>query len=109
MKEAEPAAPVVEDAALAEAEPAEAVAAENGTAPVAAAVVIESSTENGTAESNDAEAVSSEETPVVSSDKRKSDVAVSGDGDGPDSTEVVAKKAKLDEDDLEVAPVETLA
>jgi len=103
-------APVVEEAApvvaedLVVAEPAEAVAAveTNGTTPV----VEELAAENGTAavvESNDAEAVSTEDVPVA--EKRKSEV-VGGEGDGPDSTEVVAKKAKVDEEEVLEAPVE---
>jgi hypothetical protein len=112
QSEVKEAAPVVEEAApvaedLAVAEPAEAVAAveTNGTTPV----VDDVAAENGTAavvESTDAEAVSTEEVPVV--DKRKSEV-IGGEGDGPDSTEVVAKKAKIDEEEVAEAPVEASA
>ena len=55
------------------------------------------STENGKDEVESAEAVT--ESDEVVGEKRKSVVDVAGgEGDGPDSTEVVAKKAKVDEE-----------
>jgi hypothetical protein len=81
---------------------------ENGT---------EAKVENGTAALETTEAEAAEAEPAVAesvADKRKSEV-VGGEGDGPDSTEVVAKKAKVDEEEptteavAEAAPVEASA
>jgi len=111
VKEAEaPIEPTIETPAAAEeSKPVETeVVPENGTT--------EAKAENGTAteESPEAEAAEAEAVVEPVADKRKSEV-VGGEGDGPDSTEVVAKKAKVDEEETapdavaEAAPVEASA
>jgi len=103
VKEAEPA--VAEDAPPAPVEEAKPEPEESVPTNGDAKEIIdeEDSQENGSAESAEADAEVDE--PAV--EKRKSEV-VGGEGDGPDSTEVVAKKAKVDEESTE-APVEASA
>ena len=63
---------------------------------------------NGEAKETEAESVGEvTEEPVVSGDKRKSDVVAVEDAEKPDSTEVAAKKAKVDGEEVpeEAAPV----
>jgi len=109
VKEAESVEPVAEavetPAVTEEAKPVaeEAVVApENGNGTAAAVV---ESAENGSDDSAEAVAEGDE---IAVGEKRKSVEAVGGEGDGPDSTEVVAKKAKVDEESVEPA-VETPA
>jgi len=100
--------PTVETPAVEETNSTAEAVPENGT---------EAKVENGTAALETTEAEAAEAEPAVAesvADKRKSEV-VGGEGDGPDSTEVVAKKAKVDEEELtteavaEAAPVEASA
>jgi hypothetical protein len=100
--------PTVETPAVEETNSTAEAVPENGT---------EAKVENGTAALETTEAEAAEAEPAVAesvADKRKSEV-VGGEGDGPDSTEVVAKKAKVDEEEptteavAEAAPVEASA
>jgi len=115
QEESEPAAiPVAEEA---EAEAVPIVAPEATEAEAVPAVVEEpqdivepivpvvAAEENGTSEAvAEANGTSAEAESVEEPIKRKSDVVVGGEGDGPDSTEpVVAKKAKVDEEEPVVA------
>jgi len=110
QEQVEPEAPVSESAetpVVEESQPEAVAAPENGTATKA---------ENGTTEESiEAEAAEAQAAVVEPvTDKRKSEV-VGGEGDGPDSTELVAKKAKVDEEEVtpddvaEAAPVEASA
>jgi len=108
VKEAESVEPVAEavetPAVTEEAKPVaeEAVVApENGNGTASAVV---ESAENGSEDSAEAVAEGDE---IAIGEKRKSVEAIGGE-DGPDSTEVVAKKAKVDEESVEPA-VETPA
>lgn len=93
LQEVKEAEPVAEEAAATEAEPAGEVVPENGNA---AAESVENGNDNG------AEAVA--EGDDVTGEKRKSVEVAGGEGDGPDSTEVVAKKAKVDDEEAVVEP-----
>jgi len=112
QEQVEPEAPVSESAetpVVEESQPEAVAVPENGTAT-------EVQAENGTTEES-IEAEAAEAQPAVVepvTDKRKSEV-VGGEGDGPDSTELVAKKPKVDEEEVtpddvaEAAPVEASA
>jgi len=111
QEQVEPEAPVSESAetpVVEESQPEAVAVPENGTATE---VQAENGTTEESIEAEGAEAQAAVVEPVT--DKRKSEVV--GDGDGPDSTELVAKKPKVDEEEVtpddvaEAAPVEASA